>query len=156
MDILYLLDRLEEVLSSGSRLPFTSRSLVDEDELLDILDQIRVAIPEELKAARRLTQEREQVLAEARAEAERVVREAEQQVAGRVSDHALVLAAEGRARQIEEDAAQEAEEIRHQADRYALRTLERLRNHLRQIDETVERRIRELAADEAAPDQGER
>lgn len=123
MDILYLLDRLEEVLSSGSRLPFTSRSLVDEDELLDILDQIRVAIPEELKAARRLTQEREQVLAEARAEAERVVREAEQQVAGRVSDHALVLAAEGRARQIEEDAAQEAEEIRHQADRYALRTL---------------------------------
>ncbi len=156
MDILYLLDRLEEVLSSGSRLPFTSRSLVDEDELLDILDQIRVAIPEELKAARRLTQEREQVLAEARAEAERVVREAEQQVAGRVSDHALVLAAEGRARQIEEDAAQEAEEIRHQADRYALRTLERLRNHLRQIDETVERGIRELAADEAAPDQGER
>ncbi len=148
MDILYLLDRLEEVLSSGSRLPFTSRTLVDEDECLDILDQIRVAIPEELKAARRLTQERDQLLAEARAEADRVVREADQQVAGRVTDHALVVAAQTRANQIEQEAMQQAEELRREADRYAYRALERLRHHLVQVDEAIERGLHELSLDE--------
>src|SRR5205814_8364858 len=72
MDILYLLDQLEEVLGAGSRLPLTSRTLVDEPEILDILDQIRVSIPEEVKAGRRLTQERDQVISDARAEAERI------------------------------------------------------------------------------------
>ncbi len=152
MDILYLLDRLEEVLSSGSRLPFTSRTLVDEDECLDILDQIRVAIPEELKAARRLTQERDQLLAEARAEADRVVREADQQVAGRVNDHALSVAAQARANQIEEEAMRQAEDIRREADRYAYHALERLRHHLVQIDEAVERGLRELSPEEQAED----
>ncbi len=151
MDILYLLDRLEEVLSSGSRLPFTSRTLVDEDECLDILDQIRVAIPEELKAARRVTQERDQLLAEARSEAERVLRDAEQQVAGRVSDHALVGAAKARASQIEEEALEAADQIRREADQYAYRALERVRDHLSQIDKAVERGM-----DELAPEAGDR
>src|SRR5919199_6865079 len=54
MDLGYLLDQLEEVLSSGTRVPLSSRTLVDEQEVLDILDQIRVAVPEEIKAARRI------------------------------------------------------------------------------------------------------
>ena len=45
LDILYLLDQLEEVLGAGSRVPLTSRTLVDEQEILDILDQIRVSHP---------------------------------------------------------------------------------------------------------------
>src|SRR5919202_5364976 len=90
LDIPYLLDQLEEVLGGGSRLPLTSRTLVDEQEILDILDQIRVAIPEEIKAARRLTQERDQIIADAHAEAERTLREADAQAAERVGEHHLV------------------------------------------------------------------
>src|SRR5919202_1726774 len=90
LDIPYLLDQLEEVLGGGSRVPLTSRTLVDEQEVLDIVDQIRVAIPEEIKAARQLTQERDQVIAEAHAQAERMLRDAEAQVAERLGDHHLV------------------------------------------------------------------
>src|SRR5438874_7418002 len=90
VDILYLLDQLEEVLGAGSHLPMTSRTLVDEQEILDILDQIRVPIPDEIKAARRVTQERDQLLADARAEADRLVREADSRVADRLADHHLV------------------------------------------------------------------
>lgn len=150
MDILYLLDRLEEVLSSGSRLPFTSRTLVDEEECLDILDQIRVAIPEELKAARRLTDERDQVLVEARSEADRLIRDAEQQVEGRISDHALVLEARQRGDQIEEEAQRQADQIRREADSYAFRALERLRNQLAHIDKAIERGMNELEPEEEA------
>src|SRR5207245_9132859 len=86
VDILSLLDQLEEVLGGGSRLPLTSRTLVDEQEILDILDQIRVSIPDELKAARRLTQERDQLLSDARAEAQRILSDADAQVAERISE----------------------------------------------------------------------
>src|SRR5207247_10890961 len=102
VDILYLLDQLEEVLGGGSRLPLTSRTLVDEQEILDILDQIRVSIPDELKAARRLTQERDQVLADARAEAERILVDAEAHIAERIAEHNVVRLAEQRAADVQE------------------------------------------------------
>src|SRR5438094_10433798 len=104
VDILYLLVQLEEVLGGGSRLPLTSRTLVDEQEVLDILDQIRVSIPEELTAARQLTRDRDQVLADARAEAERIVRDADAEAANRVADHSLVRSAELRAADIQDRA----------------------------------------------------
>ena len=144
MDILYLLDQLEEVLGAGSRLPLTSRTLVDEQEILDILDQIRVSIPEELKAAKRLTQDRDQVIADAQAEAERVVHEADAQAAERVSEHSLVRIAEGRAADIEERAMRQAADIRREADAYAYRVLQKLREQVAQVAQTVDRGLSEL------------
>lgn len=146
MDILYLLDQLEEVLGSGSRLPLTSRTLVDEQEILDILDQIRVSIPDEIKAARRLTQERDQVLADARAEAERILRDAEAHAAERISEHTLVRGAELRAADIEERALHQAEEVRREAEAYAYRVLQRLREQIGQVAQTVDRGLQELDA----------
>ena len=144
MDILYLLDQLEEVLGGGSHLPLTSRTLVDEQEILDILDQIRVAIPDEIKAARRLTQDRDQVLADARAEADRLVKEADAHVAARVADHHLVRAAEARATEIEERALEEADRMRRETDAYVYRVMQKLRDQIHQVSATVERGLQEL------------
>jgi cell division septum initiation protein DivIVA len=146
VDILDLLDQLEEVLGGGSHVPLTSRTLVDEQEILDILDQIRVSIPEEIKAARRVTQERDQVLADARAEADRMLRDADADVAERLAEHHLVRAAESRAREINERAADEAERMRHETDAYAQRVLEKLREHIGQVSQTVDRGLEELEA----------
>src|SRR5262245_31342334 len=144
VDILYLLDQLEEVLGGGSRLPLTSRTLVDEQEILDILDQIRVSIPDELKAARRLTQERDQILADARTEADRIVRDAQADAAERVAEHYLVRTAEGRDADIEERALRQADDVRRQADAYAYRVLQKLREQIGQVAQTVERGLVEL------------
>lgn len=144
MDILYLLDQLEEVLGAGSRLPLTSRTLVDEHEILDILDQIRVSIPDELTAARRLTQDRDQVLADAQAEAERILHEADTQAALRVADHSLVRTAEMRAADIEDRALHQAAEVRREADAYAHRVLQKLREQIAQVGQTVDRGLSEL------------
>jgi cell division septum initiation protein DivIVA len=152
VDILYLLDQLEEVLGSGSRLPFTSRTLVDEQEVLDILDQIRVSIPEEIKAARRLTQERDRLLSDARADADRIIREAEAEAASRLSEHALVRAAEARSAEIESRALSSAERVREEAETYAYRVLERLRNQIDQLGQTVDRGLRELDAGQTRAD----
>lgn len=155
VDILYLLDQLEEVLGGGSRVPLTSRTLVDEQEVLDILDQIRVSVPEELKAARRLIQDRDQVLADARAESERLIESAEADVAERVTEHSLVRAAESRAEEIEERALQQAENTRREADAYAYRVLRKLHDQITQVAQTVERGLSELdsrGAREEVPD----
>jgi cell division septum initiation protein DivIVA len=144
VDILYLLDQLEEVLGGGSRLPLTSRTLVDEQEVLDILDQVRVSIPEEIKAARRLTQERDQILSEARSEAAAIVRDADQQAAERVAEHQLVRTAEHRAADIEDRALRQAETVRREADAYAYRVLQKLREQINQLGQTVDRGLDEL------------
>jgi cell division septum initiation protein DivIVA len=146
VDILYLLDQLEEVLGGGSRLPLTSRTLVDEQEILDILDQIRVSIPDELKAARRLTQERDQVLADAHAAAEQILSDAEAQVAERVAEHNVARIAEQRAADVQERALQQAEDIRREADAYAYRVLQKLRDQVGQVAQTVDRGLLELEA----------
>lgn len=146
MDILYLLDQLEEVLGAGSRLPLTSRTLVDEQEILDILDQIRVSIPDELKAARRLTQERDQVIADGHAEAERILRDAEAQASERVDEHSLVRSAEMRAADIEDRALRQAADIRREADAYAYRVLQKLREQIASVAATVDRGLGELEA----------
>jgi vacuolar-type H+-ATPase subunit H len=146
VDILYLLDQLEEVLGAGSRVPLTSRTLVDEQEILDILDQIRVSVPDELKAARRLTQDRDQIIADAHAEAERIVQEAETEAVERVSQHNLVRVAEGRAADIEERAMLQAADIRRDADAYAYKVLQKLRDQIGQVAQTVDRGLSELEA----------
>jgi cell division septum initiation protein DivIVA len=146
VDILYLLDQLEEVLGGGSRLPLTSRTLVDEQEILDILDQIRVSIPDELKAARRLTQERDQIVADAHAEADRILRDADAQAVERVAEHSLVRTAEMRAADVEERALRRAADIRREADAYAYRVLQKLRDQIGQVAQTVDRGMSELEA----------
>jgi len=149
VDVLYLLDQLEEVLGAGSRLPMTSRTLVDEQEILDILDQIRVSIPDELTAARRLTQDRDQIMADAQAQAERILREADVEAANRVAEHSLVGTAELRAADIEDRALHQAAEVRHEADAYAQRVLQKLREQIAQVAQTVDRGLAELQTRQA-------
>ena len=94
----------------------------------------------------RLTQERDQVLADAHAEADRILREADAQAAGRLSDHTLVRSAEARAADIEERAMRRSEEVHREAEAYAYRVLEKLREQIGQITQTVDRGLDELSS----------
>ena len=144
MNILYLLDQLEDLIKDSSKVPMTSRVLVDEQEMLDVIDQIRVSIPDEIKEATRLTRQRDQVLEDARAEADRLIREADSQIAERLAEHHLVRAAETRAAQIEERGRQHADQVRRESDQYAYRVMQRLRDQIAQITQTVDRGLQEL------------
>lgn len=152
MDVVYLLERLEELLSSGSRVPFSSRVLIDEQECLDVVDQIRHALPEELKMARQIVKEREQLIAEAHERANRILERAELQIAQRVDEHAVVRAAEERAQSLLRRAEQEAAEIRRQADDYAFRVLSSLDRRLRQVQHVVQEGLAELRPGEEPAD----
>jgi vacuolar-type H+-ATPase subunit H len=111
---------------------------------------MRVALPSEVKYARRLVEERDSLLAQAHDEAERVVRNAEMKAGRLVEDHALVRAAQTRALQIEDEAERTADEIRAEAERYAGRLLGRVTERLEQALDNVRVGLRELEAGDVA------
>ena len=89
MDILQLIDRLEELFNDGKPIPFTHNVAVDEDRMLDIIDQMRIAIPDEVKKAQQLLSQRDRVMAQARDEAEATRQDADDYVVdtlGRMQD----------------------------------------------------------------------
>ena len=151
IDFLYLLDRLEEALSEGSRLPLTARTLVDEQECLAIVDQMRIALPAEVAQARRIVAEQEDVLARARDEADRLIRNAETRAGRLTEEHALARAAQARAIQIEDEADRAARQIRAEAERYAELVLGRVGERLEQALAGVKAGLRELEAGDRRP-----
>lgn len=114
-----LLDELERVLKGGHRFPFGSRVLVDEDEMRSLIEDVRQSLPADIVEAGKVLAERERVLAEARAEGERTVRDAQGYVARLADESAVVRQAEQRAEEILGRAEQSAREVRHGARQYA-------------------------------------
>ncbi len=137
IDILYLVDRLEAAINKGLAVPFSAKRLIDEDECLDIIDQMRVAIPEEIRQARRVTQEKERVLAQAKEEAERVVALAQDQVSHLADQSEVVRLAVERAGQIQRQAELEAQSTREGADQYAQQVLAELQQRLDELSGQV-------------------
>ena len=144
LDLMYLLDRLEEALAAGAHVPLTARTLVDEQECLDILDQMRAAVPREMRQARRVLAERENLRQQTREEADQLIRDAEVRARRLVEEHALVHAARNRADQIEGEAEREALEIRAEAERYAGLVLARVSEQLEHALDEVKDGLREL------------
>jgi cell division septum initiation protein DivIVA len=141
MDILMLVDRLEAVVNSGWRMPMTSRVQIDERDVLDVLDLMRTTVPEEIKQARRVNQEREKILAQAQTEANRLVSQAQERVERLVSQDSVLQVAEQRAHDIVTRAQEDAEDVRRGADEYALDMLDRLDVELHRVQGSVRNAI---------------
>jgi cell division septum initiation protein DivIVA len=144
IDILHLLDRLETQLSKGWRLPFTSNLVIDEDSLLDIIDQMRISIPEEVKQAKRVAAERERMLEQSRQEADRIVTMAQQQVGSLTSEHEVVKSAQEKAEEILAEANRSAGEIRAEADTYVMDVLSDMEEQLLRLITTVRNGIQQV------------
>lgn len=151
MDILQLIDRLEELFNESKTIPLTRNVMVDEDRMLDIIDQMRIAIPEEVKKAQQLLGQRDRVLAQAQEEANRTLDLARQKADQLVAKDMVVVEAQRRAEQILAQARGDAEGVRADADDYVInslrqleaeldRNLNQVRNGIRTVEEEQERR----------------
>ena len=130
MDILHLVDRLEELVNEGRRLPLSNKVMVDEQKIWDLIDQMRISIPEEVKKAKRTNQERDRIIAQAHEEAARMVDLKREEAETLVAEHELVQAAEARAQTVVERAQRDAESLRADADEYVVQVLSRLASDL--------------------------
>jgi hypothetical protein len=130
MDILHLIDRLEEILNESRPFPFTHNVIVDEDRMLDLIDQMRVAIPEEVKKSQSMLAQRDRILAQAQEEANRTLAIAREKSEQLVERDAIVQAAKVEAEQIKARALLDIESTRQEADEYVVDTLTRLEMEL--------------------------
>ena len=130
MDILHLVDRLEELFNESKPIWFTHSVVVDEDRMLDLIDQMRISIPDEIKKSQQLLAQRDRVLAQAQEEANRTIALAREKSEKLVEKDPTTLAAQARAEQIINQARLESEQTRRDADEYVVLTLAALQNEL--------------------------
>ena len=150
MDIQHLVDRLEQALNESTRIPLSAYLLVNEEKVYSLLDQMRVAVPEEIKRANRIEAEKDRILAQAKEEAERI-RELSRQEAGElVKRDAVVNAAQHRAENIVERARRDAEALRQDADVYIVDVLQRLEQDLMRTMSVVRNGLEKVQAEQVA------
>jgi cell division septum initiation protein DivIVA len=139
MDVLVLIDRLDDLVHNAKQVPLTDQVRVDKEEIYDLLDQMRATIPEEIKQARWIVKERQEMLAEAKREAERIVKEGRERQERLIADEEIVKAAERAAEDIIEDARAHEREIRLGAEDYADEILDTLETNLSKFITAVQR-----------------
>jgi hypothetical protein len=141
----------------------TKNAIIDRDAALNLIDELRVAVPEEVRAAKRINQEGGRIIEKAQEEAERIVARAQEQAAYLIGERGLTEAAEDESRRIVAEAEEQAADVRHGADEYAagvLGTLEAEVSHTlsgitRGLQMLDERRAAYLEAQQPAPIEGE-
>ena len=148
MDIQHLIDRLEQVLAESRRIPLSANLVVDEDRLFNIIDQMRVSIPEEVKRANRIEAEKDRILAQAQEEAERIRELAKHEATDLVRRDTVMVSAQQRADTILERARRDAEMLRQESDVYALDVLGKLEEDLLRSLSVIRNGMRKLEGEQ--------
>ncbi|MFN2134763.1 MAG: hypothetical protein ACK2UK_02335 [Candidatus Promineifilaceae bacterium] len=147
MDIQQLVDRLEQVINDSARVPLSAYLMVNEDKIFNIVDQLRVTVPDEIKRANRIESEKERILAQAHEEAERIRELAKQEAAELVKREVITSSAQQRADHILERARRDAQGLRVEADAYVVDALNRLEEDLLRSLAVVRNGLQSIQAD---------
>lgn len=148
MDILHLVDRMEELFNSGKQVPLTRSVMVDESAFMDIIDQMRISIPEEIKKAQQITAQKDRILAQAQEEANRTVALAREKSEKLIEKSEVYQAAQAKVDMITDQASKEASQRLMDADRYTIDTLTGLEEQLNKVLAQVRNGIKALSPDE--------
>lgn len=139
MEVLNLIDEVEDIIEAGTSVPFTNKVMVDKEELLDIVKEIRIKLPDEIKQAAWIKEERQRILAEAQKDADNMINEANYKLEEMVDNEEVIRLANQRAEEILNRAQTSAKEIRIGAMEYAdsllLETQESLKEVIQMLNE---------------------
>ncbi len=130
---------MEKQLREAWRIPMSAYLIVNEDEFLELIDQLRTAIPREVRQAERILQERDRAIADGEGDAERIREQAREEAARMVEDGDIVTAANLRAQTIIDRARVEADALKSEADAYASSVLQDLDGQLGALGEQLGR-----------------
>lgn len=147
IDIAFLIDRLENLLNKGRRMPLSSGIVVNRDECLEIIDQMRVTIPQQIAEAQRIQEDSEQIIALAQEEAQRLIQRADKEAEHVLDERGLLEEAQGKSEAIIEESRRQAEETMRGADEYAITVLGQLEDQLIALQTTIRNGLEILQQD---------
>ncbi len=144
MEIFTLLENMEDILENSKEIPLTHRAFVDKNELLDIIKDIRLKLPEELKTAKVIKEEHDKIIAKAQEEADGIVKEAENRIISMIDEHEITKKAYEQKDKIIENANDMAREISNGTKAYADSILEGIQVALEDALKVIENNRKEI------------
>ena len=144
MEIFTLLETLEEMIENSKNVPFTSKGIVDKEELLEIIKEIRIKLPDELKQAKWVKEERQRILVEAQKEADDIVKEAENRIISMINENEITKKAYEKKAEIIETANEMSREISKGTKDYADNILQGLEVSLEDALKIIQNNRKEL------------
>lgn len=139
VEISRLIDLLEEQVRTGMRVPLTNRVAVEEEEFLATVDQLRASIPAELRQARRVIQERQQILLDARNEAERIINIAKERAEYLTSTDGVMAEARQRSEELLKQSRSQNQRSVEEIENYALRVIGQVEQTMRSGLQDIEK-----------------
>ena len=165
MEAFNLINRIETLVESGGRVPLTRKIMVEDQALFEVIDQLRVSIPNDVKMADEILQQRDEILAQSRAESQRIIDDAHRQAAEKIEMSESVQLAKQRADELVHEAEQRSQELRRlveqqtrqqrrEVDEYGLDVLHKIDSQLLQLTSQVRRGIDAIEARKTAGPHG--
>lgn len=156
-----MIDQIADKLNNSAKVPLSSQRIVDANELGQLIERLRISVPSSIMESERTLAERERILADADAEAKRIIGQAKQRASEILSTDALVVMARKEAARVVEDAQTTSRQRAEEADFYASQVLEDLAAKLtiisKQVDNGLQmmRSKRQAETKQQAPAKGE-
>ena len=144
METLALIDTIEDIIEKGMPLPLTGKCLLDKEELLEIIKEIRLKLPDDLKQAKWVKEERQRILLEAQKEANNLIENTEEKIISMIDEHEISQKAYEQANEIISNAQNNAREIRLGTKEYADEVLENLENVIIRSLDVIQENRKEL------------
>lgn len=145
MDLAAQIQQLEDMVKDAKSMPLSSSALLNRDELLELVEQMKASVPEEVKQARWVVKDREELLAKARRDAEKIVEEARAEQLRMAGQEEVVRRAEQESERILTEAQEESRRMRLEAEDYVDAKLAQFEIALQRIDEELAASIRAAA-----------
>ena len=137
MEIFTLLETLEDILEKSKAIPFTDKSIIEKEQLLDIIKEIRLKLPDELKQAKWIKEERERIINEAQKDADDIVKEAENRIISMIDEHEITRKAYDKKTEIIADANEMYREITQGTTTYVDGILANIENNMLELGKTL-------------------
>lgn len=144
MEILTVLETLEDLIEKSSSVPFSGKCLVDREEVLEIVKEMRLKLPDDIKQAKWVKEERQRILLQAQKEADNILKDAENKIAALVDEHEITKKAYEQANEIVGNAQKNAREIRLGAREYADSVLNKVEEILIDATDVIKSNRKEL------------
>ena len=144
MEIFTLLENIEDILEKSKGVPFSNKVLVDKEEILEIISELRLKLPEELKQAKWIKEERQRILVEAQKEADDIVKEAENRIISMIDEHEITKKAYEKKAEIIETANEMSREISKGTKDYAYNVLNGIEVALQEALKIIQNNRNEL------------
>lgn len=136
-----IIDSLETCISQGSKVPLIQKVMIQDTAFYTLIDELRAAIPEELKAARRILQEKDRLLAQARVDAAKILEEARKEADKMLGNELLHRQVEEQIATLEAEAEANTQQLKYDADLYVSQILHGLQEQLNEIETDLSRTI---------------